>query len=120
MINIIKPKLDLRNFNGGILNNDIKYIFVNDKDLTTSYISIAINIGSHADSVPGLAHFLEHMLFMGTHKYPDVDYYFNKLQEHGGSSNAYTDDNHTVYYFSVFNDGLNKIFDIFSRFFKCC
>jgi insulysin len=114
---LIKPKLDLRKFYGGKLENGIKYIFINDKYLETSYVTIAVNIGTFADTINGLAHFLEHMLFMGSKKYPDVDYYFNKLKELGGSSNAYTDNFNTVYYFSVFNDGLDEIFDIFSRFF---
>jgi insulysin len=117
MIKIIKPKLDIRTFNGGTLNNGVKYIFINDSNLQTSYVSIAVNIGYHADTIPGLAHFLEHMLFMGSHKYPEVHYFFDKLNELNGHSNAYTSDLNTVYYFSIFNDGLNEIFDIFSRFF---
>ena len=117
MKNIIKPKLDLRDFCGDKLDNGIKYIFINDKYLETSYVSIAINVGTYADTAYGLAHFLEHMLFMGSKKYPDVDYFFNKLKELGGTSNAYTDKFNTVYYFDIFNSGLNEIFDIFSRFF---
>ena len=117
MIEIIKPKLDLREFHGGKLDNGIKYVLINDKYLETSYVSISVNIGSFADTINGLAHFLEHMLFMGSHKYPDIDYYFNRLKELGGSSNAYTSDFNTVYYFNVFNDGLDEIFEIFSRFF---
>lgn len=39
-----------------------------------------VNIGSMADpdDVPGLAHFLEHLLFMGTAKYPKENDY-NKV-----------------------------------------
>lgn len=40
---------------------------------------------------PGLSHYLEHMLFMGSEKYPKEDDYDAFLTRHGGSSNAYTD-----------------------------
>ena len=65
----------------------------------------------------GLAHFLEHMLFMGSRKYRDEDYFSSKLKEYGGSSNAYTDSYQTVYYFNVISNNLENIIDIFSRFF---
>ncbi len=38
----------------------------------------------------GLAHFLEHMLFLGTEKYPDQAEYKEYLGKNSGSSNAYT------------------------------
>ena len=47
------------------------------------------------------AHFLEHMLFLGTGKYPDENEYSKFLNHHGGSSNAYTANDHTNYYFDV-------------------
>ena len=34
----------------------------------------------------GLAHFLEHMLFMGSDKYPDENEYSAFLAQHGGGS----------------------------------
>ena len=119
MINIIKPKFDQRKFNGSQLANGIKYIIVNDSHLEKSYVTVSINAGSYLnpDGYDGLAHFLEHMLFMGSKKYPNENHYHNRLNELGGSSNAYTDTMETVYYFNVYDDGLNEILDIFSRFF---
>ena len=38
----------------------------------------------------GLAHFLEHMLFLGTEKYPDPSSFDEFLNENSGYSNAYT------------------------------
>lgn len=46
---------------------------------------------SAAVSLQGLSHYLEHMLFMGSKKYPNENEYDQYLQQHGGSSNAYTD-----------------------------
>ena len=56
---------------------------------------------SHVCHLTGLAHFLEHMLFMGTTKYPGEDAYSKFLADHGGSSNAYTASENTNYYFDV-------------------
>ena len=119
MINIIKPKLDKRLIQGYTLENGMRCIIINDNSLQSSDIYIAVNIGHYADPVEyqGLAHFLEHMLFMGSAKYPDVNYFFNRLKMYGGSANAYTSELNTVYYFNVFNNGLYDMFDIFSRFF---
>lgn len=38
-----------------------------------------------------MSHYLEHMLFMGSEKFPDENDYDSYLQHHGGSSNAYTE-----------------------------
>ena len=118
MIIINKPKFDLREFVGGILDNGIKFAFIHDK-LEKSYVSVAVNVGSYSNTknYDGISHFLEHMLFMGSKKYPNENYYFEELNKLGGYSNAYTDTLETVYYFDVFDNGLEKMFDIFSRFF---
>lgn len=119
MISINKPQFDTRDFVGGALDNGIKYIIIHDSLLTSSFVSIAVNIGTIAcpKGYDGLPHFLEHMLFMGSSKYPNVNHYFEKLNECGGTSNAYTDALETVYYFNVLDNGLLEIIDIFSRFF---
>jgi insulysin len=119
MINIDKSTFDYRKFTGGQLNNGIKYSIISDKHLEKCFVSVCLQVGSFADPIgyEGLAHFLEHMLFMGSKKYPNENHYNTKLNEFGGYSNAYTDVMETVYYFNVYNNGLEEIFDIFSRFF---
>lgn len=119
MISINKPKFDVRDFVGGTLDNGVKYVFVNDESLQKSFVSVTIHTGSFQNpkEYAGLAHFLEHMLFMGSNKYPNENHYNSRLNELGGYSNAYTDVMETVYYFNVFDDGLEEIIDIFSRFF---
>jgi len=116
---IKKSKNDKRIFYGGKLNNNIKYILIQDDTLSKSYVSVAVNIGSYYNTkeYDGLAHFLEHMLFMGSEKYPDENYFNTILTKYGGNSNAYTSDENTVYFFNVFDSGLLEIIDIFSRFF---
>jgi len=116
---IRKPKYDNRSFSGGKLQNNIKYIHINDEHLDRSFISVSINTGSYNNikGYDGLAHFLEHMLFLGSSKYPDEAYYSKRLNELGGTSNAYTDTSKTVYFFNVYDSGLEEMLDIFSRFF---
>jgi len=65
----------------------------------------------------GLAHFLEHMLFLGTEKFPDENSYNAYLSAHGGGSNAYTDQDHTNYYFDVNQEHLEGALDRFAQFF---
>ena len=67
--------------------------------------------------VPGLAHFLEHMLFLGTEKYPDENEYDKFLSQHGGACNAYTDNEHTNFYFDVTPQHLEGALDRFAQFF---
>jgi insulysin len=78
-----------------------------------------VHVGSWSDpeEALGLAHFLEHMLFLGTEKYPDENSYNIYLNQHGGSSNAYTDQEDTNYFFDVQNDFFEGALDIFAQFF---
>ncbi len=78
MISINKPQFDTRDFVGGALENGIKYVIIHDPLLTSSFVSIAVNIGTFGcpKAYDGLPHFLEHMLFMGSNKYPNVNHYF--------------------------------------------
>jgi len=120
MILIEKSNIDTREIFGGKLSNNIKYIIINDPNIfNSSYISISVKCGSYndPDDYNGLAHFLEHMLFMGSSKYPGENYFMNKLNNYGGSMNAVTEDYFTTYYFNVFNEHLEEMIDIFSRFF---
>lgn len=72
---------------------------------------------SDPDHIPGLAHFCEHMLFLGTKKYTDENSYTAFLSENGGSSNAATYPDNTKYYFEVVPDKLREGLDRFSQFF---
>ena len=80
---------------------------------------MCVDVGSLQDpeNRQGLAHFLEHMLFLGTEKFPNVDEYSTYLRNNGGMSNAYTAGDHTNYQFQVFPDALEGALDRFSQFF---
>lgn len=82
-----------------------------------------VAVGSHSDPVnlPGLAHFLEHMLFLGTRRYPDEESYKRFLAENGGSSNAYTANENTNFHFGMIakkgSFKLKEALDRFAQFF---
>lgn len=100
------------------LNNKLDVLLIQDKDTKISNASLTVGIGSFdEEEVFGLAHFLEHMLFLGSKKYPDDDYYNNIIGDNGGYSNAYTSDDHTCYYFSIQNEFFDKCLDVFGQFF---
>lgn len=66
---------------------------------------------SDPSNIAGLAHFCEHMLFLGTKKYPKENEYSQFLSEHAGSSNAFTSGEHTNYYFDVSHEHLQGALD---------
>ncbi len=68
--------------------------------------------------MPGLAHFLEHMLFRGSQKYKEVDMFVDMIKKANGEFNAYTDSEETNYYFSSSNNKFDDILDVWSRYFK--
>ena len=77
-------------------------------------VSVAVNAGSFNDPPhrPGLAHFLEHMIFMGSEKYPGEKVFNDHIAQNGGYTNAYTENSLTNYQFSVGYDSLQKALDM--------
>jgi insulysin len=67
--------------------------------------------------LPGLAHFCEHLLFMGTEKYPKDNDFKDYLSKHGGLSNASTGCCHTNYFFEIGPEFLEGALDRFSQFY---
>ena len=102
------------------LENSLDVFLVSDPDVHRSAAALAVGVGHLYDpkEKQGLAHYLEHMLFLGTQKYPEVGSYKKYLDEHSGASNAYTSGNITNYFFQVSHDGFDGALDRFSDFFK--
>ena len=92
---------------------------ISDPEADLSAASLNVHVGGVFDKKKygGSAHFLEHMLFMGTEKYPNVNEYSEYLADNGGSSNAYTSLVDTNYHFDVSNEGFEGAIDRFSQFF---
>eukprot|EP00058_Branchiostoma_floridae_P015652 XP_002601140.1 hypothetical protein BRAFLDRAFT_75587 [Branchiostoma floridae] len=116
---IIKSAGDKRTYRGLELTNGMKVMLVSDPTTDKAAAALDVNIGymCDPDDVPGLAHFCEHMLFLGTKKYPSENEYNRFLNEHGGASNAFTAAEHTNYYFDVSSQHLEGALDRFAQFF---
>ena len=102
-----------------VLENGLKVYLLSDPSFNVAAASMSVEVGNYQDpkNREGLAHFLEHMLFLGTEKYPDVDEYGTYLKTNGGYSNAYTDGDLTNYQFQVLPDAFSGALDRFSQFF---
>ncbi|EGR31622.1 insulin-degrading enzyme, putative [Ichthyophthirius multifiliis] len=116
---IEKSPNDNREYLGFTLKNGIKVIVISDKETDKSAVSLDIHIGQLEDprTCQGIAHFCEHMLFMGTKKYPIQNEFSQFLNQNSGSDNAYTDMMNTNYYYDIKNDQLQNSLDRFSQFF---
>jgi len=102
-----------------VLPNGMRVILLSDPDFNVSSAAMSVAAGSLDDPAErqGLAHFLEHMLFLGTEKYPDASEYSNYLQSNGGYSNAYTQEDNTNYHFEIRHEAFEGAIDRFAQFF---
>ena len=114
-----KHPLDETEYKKFTLDNGLKVILVSNPKYNISAASMHVKVGSLSDpsDAQGLAHFLEHLLFLGTEKYPDVEDYKMYLSNNGGYSNAYTAEDHTNYLFEVIHEAFEGGLDRFSQFF---
>ncbi|KAF3690508.1 Nardilysin [Channa argus] len=83
--------------------------------------ALCISVGSFSDpdDLPGLAHFLEHMVFMGSEKYPAENGFDAFLKKHGGSDNASTDCERTIFQFDVQRKYFREALERWAQFFIC-
>ncbi|KAJ2160593.1 metalloprotease [Coemansia sp. RSA 552] len=97
----------------------MRMVCISDPTAKRSAASLAVNVGCCADpkGLQGMAHALEHMLFMGTKKYPGPDAFEAYLTQHDGSTNASTGSLVTNYRFDVNNSGMRGALDRFAQFF---
>ncbi|XP_038584735.1 nardilysin-like [Micropterus salmoides] len=86
-----------------------------------SAAALCVGAGSFSDpsDLPGLAHFLEHMVFMGSKKYPSENGFDAFLKKHGGSDNASTDCERTIFQFDVQRKSFKEALDRWAQFFIC-
>ena len=101
------------------LENGMCALLVHDPTAEKAGVGVGVAAGSYHNpsDTEGLAHFLEHMLFLGTEKYPDEGGYADFISKNGGSRNAYTAVTNTIYYFSVKWDKLSEGLDRLAQFF---
>ncbi|PSK36776.1 hypothetical protein B9Z65_1959 [Elsinoe australis] len=98
-----KPQLDNRTYRVIELPNKLEVLLIHDPETDKASAAMDVNVGSFSDSddLPGMAHAVEHLLFMGTEKFPGENDYNQYLQKYGGYSNAFTASCDTNYYFEL-------------------
>ena len=111
--NIIKSSEDKREYKGLVLRNGLKVLLISDVEADKSAAALDVAVGAMSDprEVQGLAHFLEHMLFLGTGKYPVENDYHKYISSNGGALNASTAPNNTNYHFDISTDFLAGALD---------
>lgn len=110
---------DDRDYRVITLDNGLQALLVSDPDADKAAASMNVRVGSaqDPDDLQGLAHFLEHMLFLGTDPYPQSDAYQRYISDNAGSHNAFTAQQDTNYFFDIEPSALPGALDRFSEFF---
>ena len=101
---VLKPEADhRRTYEPYTLANKIPVLLISDAKADKAAAALSVGSGSFMEGpkTRGLAHFCEHMLFLGSTKYPSEGEYHEYVAAHGGSSNAYTSNEETNFYFHV-------------------
>lgn len=110
---IQKSERDTRQYKAIKLDNNMTVLLVSDNLASKSLAALALPVGSLEDpnSQLGLAHYLEHMVLMGSKKYPQPGNISEFLKKHGGSHNASTASYRTAFYLEVENNALAPAVD---------
>ena len=92
------PLNDKRTYHPVTLDNGLDCLLIHDDASEKVALGLSVQVGFAQDSIDGLAHLVEHMIFLGTHKFPTENELDAYLSASGGFSNAYTDLEETVFY----------------------
>ncbi|KAL1507929.1 hypothetical protein AB1Y20_007533 [Prymnesium parvum] len=100
---VASSPLDRRLYRALRLPNGLHAFLCSDGAEARAAAAVNVHVGSYADpdEWPGLAHFCEHMLFLGSARFPEEGSFERFLSANGGSSNAFTESEDTTYYCDV-------------------
>ncbi len=98
------------------LKNGLRVIFIDTKAFPTVTTLLLIGAGSRYENEKnnGISHFLEHMFFKGSKKYPTPEIVSTTIEGLGGAWNAFTSKNYTGYYIKAATSHFEKMIDILS------
>lgn len=115
---VVQSPNDHRRYLPLTLDNGLRVLLVEQPDAEKSAAAMAVNVGHFDDPEDreGLAHFLEHLVFLGSEHFPDAGSYQQFIAAHGGSHNAWTGTEHSCFYFDIehrhFSAGLHRFADM--------
>lgn len=118
---INKSPNDKATYRGIQLDNGMTVLLISDPKANKSLMSLAIPVGSMEDPVKqqGLAHYLEHMILMGSKDFPETNSINAFLTKNGGYDNASTTADRTAYYLEVnnnaFDEAVARLADAFAQ-----
>ena len=117
---IICSPNDKNKYYRDILPNGLQYIVISNPSIDRSAVGLDVSIGSAEDprDCQGLAHCLEHTIFLGSKKYPEASGFDNFLNNNSGSNNANTSLESTNYHYDISHEALEESISIFSELFK--
>lgn len=95
------------------LPNGVRLMLIPMEGVNSVATSVMIAVGSRYETpeINGISHFLEHMAFKGTKKYPTTDD-VNTIERAGGLQNAYTDVDITSFHNKVLSSDWSLALDI--------
>lgn len=102
------------------LNNGLRVITAPMPSMESATVEVFVGAGTKHEKkrINGLAHFLEHMVFKGTKKYPTAQKISSLIDGIGGEINAHTGKEDTAYYIKAWDKHLDLAFDLLSEFIK--
>lgn len=95
------------------LDNGLKVFVVENHKLPIFSYYTFFNVGGkhETEGITGASHFLEHMMFKGAKKY-GLNEFDENVEGNGGTNNAYTTNDMTVYYEKMPSEHINLIIDV--------
>ena len=111
--------LDPRSHRALVFPNGLRVLLTSYPNAANAAASMNVQVGFMTDpaELPGLAHFCEHMLFLGSEKFPAESDFDSFCAQSAGYSNAWTSMDRTVYHFMLAHNQLYDGLDRFSGFF---
>jgi predicted Zn-dependent peptidase len=98
------------------LDNGIRVITTPIPTSESATVTVWIGVGSRSeqDKVAGLSHFIEHIVFKGSKKYPSAKAISETIDALGAEMNAGTSKEWTNFYIKTRSANLDKAFDVLS------
>lgn len=108
--------INLENAHHVTLPNGLCAMLCHTPEASESFVSMAVRAGHFYDpnDCQGLAHLLEHMLFMGSRHLPKPNAINGFIEQHGGTINAWTGTEYANYHFSCSGGALAQTLPAFA------
>ncbi len=93
-----------------VLPNGILTLLISDpaEDLASAALCVAAGAHNDPEDIPGLAHFCEHLILLGSKDFPNSNEFHDCISKAGGRRNAFTTGEQTCFYFETPSDSTWK------------